>query len=261
MALNLAAVRMASHALAKGETGIAARALRALGAKGKWAQDALRRDLRLHGAQLHSALRALSQELQRSLLKASRAPVHMGRLTLLERENQALYLSLWTRITQWLQNLLGNPVAVVLAWLNQDHHLLIVLAVISAALLVFIYLRLGRLIPRGAGNVAFGTAPLALGPGAQWREAEALWQRGDKLAALATGRRAVLTRLDRDGMLRMAPGMSDREMARGLAQSPLAQVAQAFYRAYAYGRWARRSESVDEAWRQLTLLFEPEKRR
>lgn len=261
MALNLVAVRTAVQALAKGETGTAARALRALGTQGTWAQEALSRDLRLHGARLHSALTALAQELQRSLLPAARAHVNIGRLTLLQRENQALYLGLWTRITQALQSLLGHPIAAILAWLDQDHHLLIVLTVMSVALLLGISLRLGRLIPRGAGNIDLRTTPLSIGPGAQWREAEALWQRGDKLAALATGRLAVLTRLDREGMLRMAPGMSDREMALGLAKSPLAQVAQAFRRAYAYARWASRSDSVDEAWRQLALLWQPERRR
>lgn len=261
MAVQLAEVRAAAGALAHGDLAAAEHALRALGPAARWAREQLAQDLLRTGDARQSALRSLSAQLLRAARPDGPVPVDRSHLLVLLRENQAFYLGPWMRLVRLLEAVVQRPISELNRWLGADHHLLFTLAVLSAGLLLGIYLRVGRLISHGAGNAAYGGGVAVRGPNGLWREAEDLWSRGDRLQAIARGRAALLARLDRDGVLRAVPGLTDRELEAGLSASAQAQAARDFRRAYAYGRWAERGSEVEEAWRQLGLIWRTGDRR
>lgn len=251
-------MRAALQALRQGDLRTAAAALHALGGTGRWAQHALSRAAMLHGHARGVALHALERELASSLVPARPAPVHREHLEALIAESQALYLGIAQRILRFLSQLFAGPLASGLNWLDEGRHLVYVLGVLSAGLLVIVYLWLGRFVPRGASQALYGSDSAARGPFGQWREAEDLWRQGERLLALGLGRSAVIARLDRSGLLRAMPGLSDREIERSLAKHESGGAAKAFRRAYAYGRWAdgRDELALQEAWQQLRLLWQ-----
>ncbi len=230
-------------------------ALRGIGPSANWAVAALRHAAALHGHARSAALRALAAALQRSL-GGSAARIDPHRLGQLAAENHALYTGLWERIVRWASTFIVDVLRAVLPWLGRDHHLLYLLGFVCLAALVWVALRYGGLLPRGAANALYGDAGTSRGPAGLWHQAQDRWNRGDRLGALACGRSAVVGRLDQGGLLRAVPGISDREIERKLERSPLAPAARSFRRAHAYGRWAAgRDEAMQEAWEQLCLLW------
>lgn len=256
MTVHLAEVRNAAGALVRGDLQAAERALRALGPAGRWAREQLAQALHDTGKARQHALHSLATQLLRAASPAHSAPLDHARLLLLLRDNQMFYSGTWMRVVRLLQNAVQRPLAEVSHWLAAGHHALAALAVLSAALLVGIYLRVGRLLPQGAAHAAYGSQAAAAGPQGLWRTAQDHWKRGERLQALSSGRAALLARLDRDGVLRAVPGLTDRELELSLAASAQAEIAREFRRAYAYGRWAERGSEVEEAWRQLGLLWQ-----
>jgi hypothetical protein len=231
------------------------RALEGIGPAAGWAVATLRHAAALHGEARSTALKELGVALRRSLGQGAPSidPAHLAKLA---AANRAMYTGLFERIGRSVATFITTVLQAVLGWLAQDHHFVYVAGVLCLAALAWVALKFGGLLPRGAANALYGDAAAAQGPLGLWRQAQERWNRGDHLDALAYGRRAVIARLDQGGLVRAVPGISDREIERKLARSPLGETARRFRRAHAYGRWAEgRDDAVQEAWEQLDRLW------